>query len=74
MSQIDEIYFPHEKEERRRFRQRQTALSRKCRCGNCISRDNETGLCSRCVERERQASRQRVLDNLADRILEGEEP
>jgi len=71
-SEIDNLFFPWEKEERRRYRQRQTAAARKCGCGNCIARDCEDGLCSRCREIAKKQRRQQVLDRLADSILEGE--
>lgn len=64
---IDELYFPWETKERKRERQRRTAAVPKC--SSCNQRTHN-GVCTSCRERRKEAERQRVLQALADRLLD----
>lgn len=66
---IDDLYYPWEKDARKRERQRRTAAVPKC-CGCNQRTHHETGFCTTCRKRHREAERKRVLDGLADRILD----
>ncbi len=69
MNTLDELYFPWETSERKRERQRRTAAEPKCR--GCNQRTHhETGYCTSCRNRQREADRKVVLDRMADRILD----
>ena len=66
---IDELFFPWETRERKRERQRRTAAAPKCR--GCNQRTHhESGFCTSCRRSRKEAERKRVLDRLADRIID----
>lgn len=75
MVKIDELYFPWEVEDRRRFRQRATASLPKCKqCNNVVGLGNETGICTACQRRNQDEARERALKDLADKLLGGRCP
>lgn len=69
MPRIDELYFPWETKERKRERQRRTAAVPKCR--GCNQRTHhESGFCTPCRDRQKEAERKCALDRLADRLID----
>ena len=63
------MYYPWERDARKRERQRRTAAAPEC--AGCNQRTlHESGYCTCCRRSQRDARRKVVLDSLADRLID----
>jgi len=66
----DEIFFPWEKEEKKRFRQAKSARQPKCaRCSHHLPMGWEGSVCRTCQDRERARLRQERMERWFDRYI-----